>query len=159
MLDVFLDVFDVSVSGEVVPGYGVASGRSLDSPYPAGTIEMQMPFFQSLGLDLSDCFAGTINLSIEPYCFKLLNPAHTFHQVSWAPGFPPETFSFCPVQLQFQQLNYPGWLYYPHPETKIGHFQSDRLMEILAPLIPDLHDGDRLVLSLSSHQIQIMSVT
>jgi hypothetical protein len=58
-------MFDVSVSGEVVPGYGVASGRSIASPYPAGTIEMQMPFFQTLGLDLRGCFAGTINLSID----------------------------------------------------------------------------------------------
>ncbi len=138
-----------------MPGYGVASGRSIESPYPSGTISMQLPFFKALGLDLSDCFAGTMNVSIDPYGFKLLNPVHTFEHVHWAPGFPPETFSFCPVQIQFQQVIYPGWLYYPHPETKIGHFQSDRLLEILSPLIPDLHYGDRLVLFVSSHQIQI----
>ena len=27
--------------------------------YPAGTIVLQRPFFQDLGLDLSDCFEGT----------------------------------------------------------------------------------------------------
>jgi hypothetical protein len=40
--------FDRTLTGTVVPGYGVASGRSADSPYPAGTIAMQAPLFRAL---------------------------------------------------------------------------------------------------------------
>ncbi len=36
----------------LVQGHGVASGKAV-SPYPKGTIEMQLPFFAALGLDLS----------------------------------------------------------------------------------------------------------
>ena len=42
-------------------GHQVASGLAKDNPYPRGTIEMQIPFFQQLGLDLSSFFLGTFN--------------------------------------------------------------------------------------------------
>ena len=38
------------IRGTVIAGHGVASGRASDSPYPAGTISLQRPFFQDLGL-------------------------------------------------------------------------------------------------------------
>jgi hypothetical protein len=152
------------LTGTVVPGYGVASGRSPDSPYPAGTIAMQYPFFRDLGLDLEGYFLGTINLSIAPNTFKLLNADYYFEQLNWAEGFPPETFSFYQCQIdQLCQIDrqtedspiVPGWIYYPHPETKIGHFQSNSLLEIIAPPISRLVYGDRLQVTLSSQQIQI----
>jgi hypothetical protein len=153
-------IFDRTLTGIVVPGYGVASGRSADSPYPAGTIAMQAPLFRALGLDLDGYFLGTLNLSIAPNTFKPLNPDYCFDELQWAEGFPPETFSFyrCQIQSLEQNPTQPAinaWIYYPHPETKIGHFQPNSLLEIIAPLIAPLKYGDRLSLRLSSQQIQI----
>ena len=37
--------------GVVVAGHGVASGRASDSPFAAGTIELQAPHFRARGLD------------------------------------------------------------------------------------------------------------
>ncbi len=45
------------VEGIIERGHQVASGMASDSPYPKGTIEMQTPFFQNLGLDLSAFFS------------------------------------------------------------------------------------------------------
>ncbi len=153
--------FDRTLIGTVVPGYGVASGRSKDSPYPAGTIALQAPLFRALGLDLDGYFLGTINLSIEPNIFKLAKPDYCFEQLQWIEGFAPETFSFyrCQIQSLTHSLNQPAtnaWIYYPHPETKLGHFQPNSLLEIIAPPIASLEYGDRLSLSLSSQQIEIM---
>jgi hypothetical protein len=151
--------FDRTVTGTVIPGYGVASGRSADSPYPAGTIAMQAPLFRALGLDLDGYFLGTLNLSIAPSTFKPLTPEYCFDRLQWAEGFPPETFSFfrCQIQSLEHNLTNPtnAWIYYPHPATKIGHFQPSNLLEIIAPPIVPLQYGDRLSLAISSQQIQI----
>ena len=69
------------IKGTVIPGHGVASGHASDSPYPAGTIALQRPFFQQLGLDLSDCFDGTLNVSVAPMELVLRDPDHTFVDV------------------------------------------------------------------------------
>jgi hypothetical protein len=153
--------FDRTLTGTVVPGYGVASGRSSDSPYPAGTIALQAPLFRALGLALDGYFLGTLNLSIAPNTFKLLKPDYRFDRLQWAEGFPPETFSFYRCQIRSLEHNpinpaTNAWVYYPHPETKIGHFQPTSLLEIIAPPIAPLEYGDRLSLTLSSQQIQIM---
>lgn len=153
--------FDRKLIGTVVPGYGVASGRSPDSPYPAGTIAMQAPLFRSLGLDLEGYFLGTLNLSITPNTFKPLKADYCFDRLQWAEKFPPETFSFyrCQIQPLMPNRSNPAinaWIYYPHPETKIGHFQPNSLLEIIAPPVPMLEYGDRLSLNLSSQQIQIL---
>lgn len=171
----YAQLFDQKVMGTVVPGYGVASGRSLDSPYPQGTIAMQAPLFRALGLDLTGYFMGTINLSISPYTFNILSSDYCFKQIQWADGFPPETFSFCRCEIQIldqtlpsqtlpsqtlpsQTLSssaIPAWIYYPHPETKIGHIQTPSLLELIAPPIPSLVYGDRLDLRLSSQQFHL----
>jgi hypothetical protein len=153
-------IFDRTLTGIVVPGYGVASGRSADSPYPAGTIAMQAPLFRALGFDLDGYFLGTLNLSIAPNTFKPLNPDYRFDELQWAEGFPPETFSFYRCQIQSLEQNPPkpainAWIYYPHPETKIGHFQPNNLLEIIAPPLSSVQYGDRMSLRLSSQQIQI----
>jgi hypothetical protein len=61
-----------SVTGFVCQGFRVASGQTTDSPYPAGTIAMQVPFFRDRGLDLSRYFLGTLNVSIAPKVFTIL---------------------------------------------------------------------------------------
>ncbi|MGI0492853.1 hypothetical protein ACN4EG_13810 [Alkalinema pantanalense CENA528] len=142
-----------TVAGIIMPGYQVASGRSPTSPYPAGTLELQLPFFQARGLDLSDCFLGTLNVSIAPHIFEICQPAHTFTEVQWIKGFASETFSFCHSWVVVGESLYSGWVYYPHPETKLDHFQDPSILEIVAPLIPDLHYGDRVQLILDTQEI------
>lgn len=48
-----------------------------------------------------------------------------------------------------------GWVYYPHPETKLGHFQAVTVIEILAPPISDIGYGDRLTVSLKSAKVEV----
>jgi hypothetical protein len=90
-----------TVDGILERGYGVASGTGTDSPYPRGTIEMQIPFFKALGLDLTRFFPGTLNVSISPKTFQLINPEFTFRQVHWTDRHPPEDFSFSRCQLSY----------------------------------------------------------
>jgi CTP-dependent riboflavin kinase len=144
------------VTGIVQPGYRVASGLADDSPYPAGTIALQMTHFQRLGLDLRDCYPGTLNVNIAPMRFQLLQPAYTFPDLVWIEGFERETFSFCHCEIQFNQQSYSGWIYYPHPETKIGHHQPSTLVEVLAPRIAGIEYGDRVVLVGRSAEIRWM---
>lgn len=136
----------IAVPGIVQPGHQVASGRSRSSPYPQGTIEMQTPFFRALGLDLAAYFPGTLNVSIWPYRFVVQQPQYTFAQVKWSPEHEPESFSFCDCRITFQQLQVQGLIYYPHPETKLDHFQDPSTLEILAPPIPNIGYGDRVLI-------------
>ncbi|MEB3224637.1 MAG: hypothetical protein VKJ86_02410 [Synechococcus sp.] len=144
-----------TVSGILQRGHQVASGQAKNSPYEAGTIILQTPHFRRLGLDLSAYFPGTLNISIAPRIFALLKPRYTFHNLQWHPDFAPETFSFSPCYIEHRQRRYDGLIYYPHPETKLGHFQDPSTLEVLAPFIPDLPYGDRLQLSLNTTEVKV----
>jgi hypothetical protein len=148
----------VEVCGIVCAGHGVASGRSAGqthNPYPAGTIAMQMPHFKALGLDVSDCFAGTVNLDIAPSSWQLLQADHCFENMRWTHLHPPETFSFVALSVIWQTSPVLGWLYYPHPETKAAHFQSRSVMELLLPKLEGLKLGDLLRLQFSARSIRV----
>ncbi|WP_013325005.1 hypothetical protein [Gloeothece verrucosa] len=145
----------ITLEGVVKEGHKVASGMAKDSPYPQGTIEMQLPFFKALGLDLTDFFPGTLNVSIYPHYFTLKNPQYTFKQVKWNPDYPSEDFSFCECRVYFENLHYHALIYYPHPETKIGHFQDRYTVEILAPLIPKIEYGDQIILQVNLLEIAL----
>ena len=147
----------VSVTGTVKPGHRVASGIATDSPYERGTLAMQQPFFADLGLDISRFFLGTLNISIAPSGYKIIAPEYTFSNVKWHPNYPAETFSFSYCQLIHQNLSYDGLIYYPHPETKIGHFQDESILEAIAPKIPNLTYDDRLILQINSQAIEIIT--
>lgn len=84
----------VAVEGVVVRGHGVASGLSPSTPYPGGTIALQLPHFAARGLDLSSIHPATINVDITPCRLSILRPAHTFRDVQWTNLHGPETFSF-----------------------------------------------------------------
>lgn len=144
------------IDGIIQAGYGVASGRTDSSPYPKGTIEMQTPFFKQLGLDLTPFFPGTLNVNISPNKFELISPLHTFRNVQWAEGFDPEDFSFTPCQIIYQNKSFDSLIYYPHPETKIRHFQNPSIVEVIAPLIADLKYGDRVTLSVDPQRVRIL---
>ncbi len=144
------------VGGLVQQGHQVASGRSPETPYPGGTIELQKPFFKELGLDLSSFFMGTLNVSIRPYTFSMKRPQYTFRNVKWLPDFHPEDFSFSQCKLLFNEQRYDCWLYYPHPETKTVHFQDPSIVEIIAPHIPGISYGDRVEVVLNPQEIEIV---
>lgn len=141
------------VQGIIKPGHKVASGQATDSPYPQGTITMQIPYFQAHGLDLSMFYPATLNISISPYTFTLKNPRYTFQQIVWTTNHPPETFSFSSCHLIYQTKIYQAWIYYPHPETKKRHFQNPAILEIIAPFIPGLHNETHLEVEVNTEEI------
>lgn len=144
-----------TVSGVVQTGHQVASGRGASNPYPSGTLQLQFPYFKALGLDLSQNYLGTLNISLAPYTFQLHQPQYTFRKVAWTNLHPPEDFSFSACRVIFQERIYPGWVYYPHPETKIRHFQNPYLIEILAPFIERIEYGVQVELELNSGEVVI----
>lgn len=146
-----------SVRGTVVPGYGVASGRSDDSPYPAGTIALQRPFFAALGLDLGDLHPATVNVDIAPATYALRRPRHTFSDVRWTQLHDPETFSFldCVLHREREARGRRGWIYHPHPETKPMHTQPSTILEVLMPYLPALFYGEVVTLHLLPRQIDV----
>lgn len=144
------------VAGIVERGHQVASGRGRNNPYGAGTIALQIPCFKARGLDLSGYVAATINVSIAPRRFQIQQPAFFFAQVDWTNLHPPEDFSFARCRLVYAARSYAGLVYYPHPETKVQHFQSPAVLEILAPPIADLTYGATVELALHASEITLL---
>ena len=142
------------VQGILLQGYRVASGPSKDYPY--GALDRQRPLFKERGLDLSAYFNGTLNIDIQPNTFKLLKPEFTFHHVEWTDLHPPEHFSFSRCRVIYIDTEYDGWIYYPHPETKLRHFQNPSLLEVIAVHIPQIKYGDKLDVLVNSEEIMVM---
>ena len=136
-------------------GHKVASGQAGDSPYPRGSIEMQAPLFKEYGINLDNYYFATLNLSITPYIFQMVSPEFTMRNVKWADGFPAEDFSFSKCEILFEDKMYKGLVYYPHPETKIGHFHSQSLIEIITQYIPNMAYGVEVYLRLNQDEINI----
>jgi hypothetical protein len=143
----------IHVSGIVVEGHRVASGPSKEYPY--GSLERQKPFFKAGGLDLERFFPGTLNISIAPLRFEMVKPAYTFRQITWTDLHPPEDFSFSPCRVRYRGSEHEGYVYYPHPETKIRHFQNPSLIEVITDKIPGIVYGARLELALDPAEIRI----
>jgi hypothetical protein len=132
----------IDVKGILRKGYGVASGHSQEYPY--GSLERQVPIFRARGLDLAGCFLGTLNIDIRPLALELVKPEFTFRDVSWTNLHPPEHFSFSRCEVSSAGMRYPGWIYYPHQETKRRNFQDASLLEVVAAHIPNLRPGEVL---------------
>jgi hypothetical protein len=143
----------ITLKGTVVKGHQVASQPS--DVYPYGTLEKQKPFFKALGLDLDAFYNGTLNISISPNTFKMVNPEITFEHVQWTDLHPPETFSFSRCTLIYQNICYAGWVYYPHPETKIRHFENPSIIEILTQHVSDIYYGDEVKIELNKTEIEV----
>ena len=140
--------------GILLQGYRVASGPSTDYPY--GALDRQRPLFKERGLDLNHCFNGTLNIDIQPNTFKLLRPEFTFHHVEWTDLHPPEHFSFSLCKVIYKDSEYEGWVYYPHPETKLRHFQNPSLLEVIAVHIPQIKYGDHLGVLVNPEEMLVM---
>jgi hypothetical protein len=141
------------VHGILVEGYHVASGPSRDYPY--GALDRQRPIFADRGLDLSGYFGGTLNIDIRPHKFEMVKPEFTFRQVNWTDLHPPEDFSFSRCSVLFGGAEYAGWVYYPHPETKIRNFQDSSLLEVIAPPISEIRYGDELQVRLNATEVKV----
>ncbi len=144
-----------SIHAVLVEGHKIASGAAEDSPYPDGSIAMQTPYFKKHGVDISTYHSATLNLSIAPQEFKMLTPEFTVKTLHWAEGFPPEDFSFSKCEVIFNNKAYKGLIYYPHPETKIGHFHNTSLIEVITDYILNIKYGDDLVLKFNPIEINI----
>jgi hypothetical protein len=141
------------VKGIIIKGHRVASQPSAVYPYP--TLEKQKPYFREYGLDLDRFFLGTLNISIAPLTFEMIKPEYTFPLVAWTDLHPPETFSFSHCKVRFWGQEYEGMVYYPHPETKIRHFQDPSMIEVMAKEIPGIGYGSRVELFFDPEQIRI----
>ena len=141
------------VQGIVVRGYRVASGPSQDYPY--GALERQRPVFKKRGLDLEGYFNGTLNIDLQPHTFEMINPEFTFRNVEWTDLHPPEHFSFSHCKVVYKQIEYDGWVYYPHPETKLRHFQNPSLLEVIAAPIPEMQYGATVIVQVNPNEIKI----
>ena len=133
--------------GIIVQGHRVASGLNGNPDFPGGTIRMQIPYFKSLGLDLSTFYPGTLNIDLSPRVFQPIAPAHSFPRLKWHPVDSAEDFHFFHVTLHMGNRAFDGWLYYPAPETKPKHEQSPYVVELLMPELPGVSYGDSVELS------------
>lgn len=141
--------------GILTPGHQVASRPS--AAYPYSSLEKQKPYFKERGLDLYGFFNGTLNISIAPFTFEMTAPELTFPLVEWTDLHPPETFSFSRCNVIFKNVEYVGWVYYPHPETKKTHFQNPSLVEVITYEIPGIRYGDMLEVTLNVEEITVRS--
>ena len=156
------------IEARLLRGHGVASGGAPASPYPAGTIALQRPHFARLGLDLGDCFAGTLNLSVAPLEWRLQDPDYRFERLPWTPLHPPETFCFWRIQLKrlalgegpaspgggsYAPVAVAGWIYWPDPSTKMRHFQPPQVVEVLAPHLGRLLPGELFALGVDPQRV------
>jgi hypothetical protein len=141
----------ISLQGIIVQGYRVASGPSKDYPY--GALERQKPIFKSRGLNLDDYFNGTLNIDIRPCVLQLIKPEFTFNDVEWTDLHPPEHFSFSRCKVVYKDIEYEGWVYYPHPETKRRNFQNPSLLEVIADPISEIQYGSQVQVLVNPNEI------
>jgi hypothetical protein len=141
----------IPLHGRLARGYRVASGPSADYPY--GALDRQRPIFAARGLDLGAYFNGSLNVDVSPHTFKMMKPQFTFPHVEWTDLHPPETFSFSRCKVVYKDVEYDGWVYYPHPETKLRNFQNPSLIEVIAMEIPGIRYGDELDVLVNPNEI------
>jgi hypothetical protein len=87
----------------------------------------------------------------------LIKPEFTFYHVEWTNLHPPEHFSFSRCKVVYKDIEYEGWVYYPHPETKRRHFQNPSLLEVIAYPIPEIQYGDEVQVFVNPDEIVVSS--
>jgi hypothetical protein len=128
------------IPGVVVAGHGVASGAGQDRRYPAGTIQLQQPFFLERGIDLSGYYPGTLNVDLAPVVPVPQQPLFD-GVIRWFEDIE-ERFLLSPVEIEANGTRQAGLWYYPHPETKPAHFQRSTVVELLLPWIAGIKEGE-----------------
>lgn len=146
----------------VVRGHRVASGAGGDPRFPEGTLRLQFPVFAALGLKLDGFHPGTVNVSIDPWRYRIVRPRLTLRGVKWHPAMPAEDFSFFDVRVCLRAGaggTAAGLIYLPHQETKPEHFQPPDVLELLLPYLADLAYGSELRLEAPPEQMLFDRVT
>ncbi|MDA9764949.1 hypothetical protein N9C83_06255 [Opitutales bacterium] len=139
----------IKVTGIVVEGHGVASGRSRTSPYKGGSLIRQLPYFEKLNIPLSDYFHGTINIDISPRAMELIAWDYEARETAWTDLIPPEDFFFSHCKITSGQKASDGMIYYPSPKTKVENFYNPNIVEILEPKIDSIETGGEVTLHLT----------
>lgn len=146
------------IQATIIQGHRVASGLNGNPRFPGGTMRMQLPFFRELGLDLSCYHLGTLNVSIAPMSYRVVQPKWTFRSLKWHPTEPAEDFSFFDVIVHRDDAApVCGLIYFPHPETKPEHFQKPDVLELLLPWTEGLGYGTKIRLEVPEGQMRIES--
>ncbi len=83
-----------TVNAMVMKGYGVASGKCPDPRFPEGSLSLQMPLFEKEGLCVSGFHPATLNLSIAPLYYTIIEAFWRCVALKWSDAMPPENFSF-----------------------------------------------------------------
>lgn len=142
------------IPATIVQGHRVASGLNGNPRFPGGTLRMQLPFFRELGLDLSGYHLGTLNVSIAPLSYRLVQAKLTFRDVKWHPTEPAEDFSFFDVIVHRNDAPpTSGLIYFPHPDTKPEHFQKPDVLELLLPWTEGIEYGMKVQLEVPCEQM------
>ena len=128
------------ISGTVVRGYGVAGGRATDCPFPGGSIRLQQPFFMAKGMDISRYYPATLNVDLAPHVPK--PAAVVFDGLLHWQGDLREHFVLSEIELEVKGKRYAGLWYCPDPATKVAHFHSASMVELLLPWIDGLNTGE-----------------
>ena len=146
-----------SITGTIIQGHQVASGKAKDPRFPNGTLALQAPIFATKGFTIDTYHPGTINVSIAPLTYEILKPIRTFRNVKWHPDTPPEDFSFfnCRIRLADDTDYIDALVYRPHPETKPEHFQNPSVLEIIAPRMEGIAYGMKVGLELMEEQLRV----
>jgi len=134
----------------------VASGSNFDHRFPNGTLAMQIPIFQKMGLDLSAFFQGTVNVDISPKNFLLKQPLFRFNDVKWSQDLRAENFSFFPCKIRTTDQLKDGvefLVYWPHPSTKPEFHQAENTLELIGPHLASVAYGTDLIISANPHHI------
>ena len=147
----------MKLQGIIIKGHGVASGRNLIDQM--GTIERQKSYFLARGLDLSHCFNGTINVDIKPLTVARINADLYFEAVDWNKNIGHENFSLVHCVIWFNGASSAGYIYYPDPQPKPGHFHSSSTLELIAPKIKHITNGLPIEIEVNGQSIAVNNGT
>jgi hypothetical protein len=120
------------------------------------TINLQRPHFAKLEFDISNCFAGTINLSIAPRRFRIKMPERVFREVRWTDRRAAENFFFGRCRIENGAGSVEGFIYCPDPGGKDSSLDNPSQLQLLAPFISNVSYGTELTVWLRSAEFEIV---
>jgi hypothetical protein len=97
--------------------------------------------------------------------WRLQQPDAHVVALRWTEQHPPETFSFWNCRLRVPAADpaaaivpaeLPALIYHPHPDTKRAHHQPQGCLEVLAPWLGTLADGQTLELGVEPRRCRLI---
>ncbi len=156
----------MSVTGVIVPGYGIASETATKSQTLVSnvyldkreivvdkTVWRQFPYFIQAGVKgIESMHPGTINVDISPQQFSVLSPNYEV-ACEWIPGIR-ETFRLTSIGVLFNRKRYDGYIYFPCISEQ--HVARNHMVEVITELIPDVMYGKEITLYLNDESIRVI---